>query len=124
MKKILIILLAIPSILYSQDRVQLSSFDIMEINEAVRNCLEDYEKESKVTSRNEDYFYEYLEKVDKKEILVNEIRLIYVVQKGDYLGKIAREYELTVSNIKQWNKLHSDNLSIGDQLILYIPDEN
>jgi len=58
MKKILIILLAIPTILYSQDRVQLSSFDIMEINEAVRNCLEDYEKESKVTSRNEDYFYE------------------------------------------------------------------
>ena len=58
MKKILIILLAIPTILYSQDRVQLSSFDIMEINEAVRNCLEDYEKESKVTSRNVDYFYE------------------------------------------------------------------
>ena len=46
------------------------------------------------------------------------------MQKGDYLGKIAREYGLTVSNIKQWNKLHSDNLSIGDQLILYIPDEN
>ena len=58
MKKILIILLSIPTILYSQDRVQLSSFDIMEINEAVRNCLEDYEKESKVTSRNVDYFYE------------------------------------------------------------------
>ena len=58
MKKILIILLAIPTILYSQDRVQLSSFDRMEINEAVRNCLEDYKKESKVTSRNEDYFYE------------------------------------------------------------------
>ena len=73
--------------------------------------------------RNEDYFYEYLEKVENKEILVNEIRLVYVVQKGDYLGKIAREYGLTVPNIKHWNKLHSDNLSIGDQLILYIPDE-
>lgn len=74
--------------------------------------------------RNEDYFYEYLEKVDNKEILVNEIRLVYVVQKGDYLGKIATEYGLTVLNIKKWNKLNSDNLSIGDQLILYIPDEN
>lgn len=74
--------------------------------------------------RNEDYFYEYLEKVDNKEILVDEIRLVYVVQKGDYLGKIAKEYGLTVPNIKQWNNLHSDNLSIGDQLILYIPDEN
>ena len=73
---------------------------------------------------NEDYFYEYLEKVDNKEILVNEIRLVYVVQKGDYLGKIAKQYGLTVSNIKDWNKMHSDNLSIGDKLILYIPDEN
>tara|TARA_B000000532_G_scaffold244226_1_gene243221 strand:+ start:24120 stop:25355 length:1236 start_codon:yes stop_codon:yes gene_type:complete len=73
--------------------------------------------------RNEDYFYEYLEKVDNKEILVDEIRLVYVVQKGDYLGKIAKQYGLTVSNIKDWNKMHSDNLSIGDKLILYIPDE-
>ena len=74
--------------------------------------------------RNEDYFYEYLEKVDNKEILVDEIRLVYVVRKGDYLGKIAKQYGLTVSNIKDWNKMHSDNLSIGDKLILYIPDEN
>ena len=73
--------------------------------------------------RNEDYFYEYLEKVDNKEILVDEIRLVYMVQKGDYLGKIAKQYGLTVSNIKDWNKMHSDNLSIGDKLILYIPDE-
>ena len=42
--------------------------------------------------RNEDYFYEYLEKVDNKEILIDEIRLVYVVQKGDYLGKIAKQY--------------------------------
>jgi len=73
--------------------------------------------------RNEDYFYEYLNKVEKKEILVNETRLVYVVQKGDYLGKIAREYKLNIPNIKQWNNLHSDNLSIGDKLILYIADE-
>jgi membrane-bound lytic murein transglycosylase D len=74
--------------------------------------------------RNEDFFYEYLEKVDKKEILVNERRLIYIVEKGDYLGKIARQYNLSVHEIKQWNRLSSDNLSIGDKLILYIPDES
>ena len=72
---------------------------------------------------NEDYFYEYLDKVDNKEILVDEIRLVYVVQKGDYLGKIAKRYGLSISNIKNWNKMHSDKLSIGDKLILYIPDE-
>ena len=73
---------------------------------------------------NEDYFYEYIDKVENKEILVNEIRLVYEVQKGDYLGKIAKFYGVSVSSIKEWNKMHSDNLSIGDKLILYLPDES
>ena len=73
--------------------------------------------------RNEDNFYDYLQKVENKEILVNETRLIYIVEKGDYLGKISNRYNLKVHDIKKWNNLHSDNLSIGDKLILYIPDE-
>ena len=73
---------------------------------------------------NENHFYDYLLKVESKEILVNEIRLVYIVKKGDYLGKISKQYKLSISEIKKWNKLHSDNLSIGDKLILYISDEN
>ncbi len=73
--------------------------------------------------RNEDNFYDYLQKVENKEILVNETRLIYIVEKGDYLGKISNRYNLKVNDIKKWNNLYSDNLSIGDKLILYIPDE-
>lgn len=73
---------------------------------------------------NESHFYNYLLKVESKEILVNEIRLVYIVKKGDYLGKISKQYKLSISEIKKWNKLHSDNLSIGDKLILYISDEN
>lgn len=73
--------------------------------------------------RNEDNFYDYLQKVENKEILVNETRIIYIVEKGDYLGKISKRYNLKVHDIKKWNNLHSDNLSIGDKLILYIPDE-
>ena len=73
---------------------------------------------------NESHFYNYLLKVESKEILVNEIRLVYIVKKGDYLGKISKQYKLSISDIKKWNKLHSDNLSIGDKLILYILDEN
>ena len=72
---------------------------------------------------NEDYFYEYIEKVENKEILVNEIRLVYEVQKGDYLGKLQKLIVFQVSSIKEWNKINSDNLSIGDKLILYLPDE-
>ena len=73
--------------------------------------------------RNEDYFYEYLKRVEEKEILVNETREIYIVEKGDSLSKIAKQFGLKVPDIKHWNNLHSDNLSIGDKLILYIADE-
>lgn len=45
---------------------------------------------------------------------------IYIVKKGDYLSKIAKRYGLTVSDIKEWNNLSSDLLSINQELILHI----
>ena len=74
-------------------------------------------------SNNLGGFYEYIERVYSKEILVNEKMEIYVVVKGDCLSKIGREYGLKVSDIKEWNSLTSDDLSINDSLILYIPNE-
>ena len=71
--------------------------------------------------RNEEYFYVFLERVYNREILINEERVVYSVEKGDYLGKIAKKYNISVPDIKEWNKLYSDNLSIGDTLILYVP---
>jgi len=71
--------------------------------------------------RNEEYFYVFLERVYNREILINEERVVYSVEKGDYLGKIAKTYNISVPDIKEWNKLFSDNLSIGDTLILYVP---
>ena len=55
--------------------------------------------------------------MDAKEILVNEIRIVYIVKKGDYLGKIARENGVSIEDIRNWNSLDSDLLSIGDKLI-------
>ena len=45
--------------------------------------------------------------------------LRYRVQSGDYLGKIAQRYGLRVSDIKKWNRLSGNNLSIGQRLTLY-----
>jgi membrane-bound lytic murein transglycosylase D len=41
------------------------------------------------------------------------------VKSGDYLGKIAQRYGLRVSDIKKWNRLRNNNLSIGQRLTLY-----
>ena len=41
------------------------------------------------------------------------------VKSGEYLGKIASKYRVSVSQIKKWNKLKSDNIRAGQTLIIY-----
>ncbi len=41
---------------------------------------------------------------------------IYVVKKGDTLSKVAREHELPVSRLKEWNALTSEELKVGQRL--------
>jgi membrane-bound lytic murein transglycosylase D len=53
----------------------------------------------------------------KKE---NEIKTItYTVRSGDYLGRIADKFNVSVANIKKWNHLKSDRINIGQRLIIY-----
>ncbi len=40
----------------------------------------------------------------------------YTVKSGDVLGKIARRYHTSVKQIKTWNNLKSDRISIGQKL--------
>lgn len=46
-------------------------------------------------------------------------QIIYKVRKGDTLGGIAHRYHTTVSALKKWNHLRSDNLRIGQTLKIY-----
>ena len=40
----------------------------------------------------------------------------YTVKSGDTLGKIARKYHTTVKQLKSWNNMSSDFLSVGKRL--------
>ena len=40
----------------------------------------------------------------------------YKVAAGDNLGKIAKKYRTTVKQLKSWNNLHSDRISVGQRL--------
>ena len=71
---------------------------------------------------NKKTFYNFITSVDNKEILVDEKRLTYRIEPGDYLGKIARKFNVKVFQIKSWNKLNSSKLNIGDKLVLYVSD--
>ena len=46
-------------------------------------------------------------------------RIVYRVKSGDYLGKIASRYGTTVAKIKKWNNLKSNNIRVGQRLIIY-----
>ena len=46
-------------------------------------------------------------------------RIVYRVKKGDVLGKIAGKYRVSVAQIKRWNNLKSNNIRIGQRLIIY-----
>ena len=46
-------------------------------------------------------------------------RIVYKVQNGDYLGKIASRYRCTVSQIKRWNNLKSNDIRVGQRLVIY-----
>lgn len=50
---------------------------------------------------------------------VSEDRVAYKVKSGDYLGRIASRYGVTVKQIQQWNGLKGTNLRIGQVLYIY-----
>ena len=41
------------------------------------------------------------------------------MQSGDYLGRIATKYRVSVTQIKKWNGLKSNNIRVGQRLIIY-----
>jgi len=46
-------------------------------------------------------------------------RLSYKVRNGDYLGRIATRYGVSVSDLKKWNHLRSSNIRVGQILYIY-----
>jgi len=46
-------------------------------------------------------------------------RTRYRVKSGDYLGKIADKFGVSVSKIKSWNGLRSNRLKVGQRLTIY-----
>ena len=49
----------------------------------------------------------------------NQQRIAYKVKSGDYLGKIASKYGVSVNQLKSWNNLRSNNIQIGQTLYIY-----
>ena len=64
-------------------------------------------------------------KIPKEEIEVepSEEYIIYTVKSGDNLYSIARQYNISVDKLINYNNLSSTNLSIGQQLLIPVAEE-
>lgn len=78
-----------------------------------------------VFTANEDKIYAFANaEFNKREkplpkIFNADAKVRYRVKNGDYLGKIARNYGVRVSQIKSWNGLRSNSLKIGQRLTIF-----
>ena len=75
--------------------------------------------------QNEEAIYAYAEaEFNKREKPLPRYydqndRIRYRVRSGDYLGKIANKYGVSVRQIKNWNGLKSNNIRVGQRLTIY-----
>ena len=109
----------------------LSEEDISYYNPSFKNNIVPKGSTIVLPKRNiDDYYLNYQEykvftqAVDDKEILLDETLINYSVVNGDYLGKIASNYNLKIYQIQNWNNLKSTKLNIGDNLFLYVSDDH
>ncbi len=74
---------------------------------------------------NEQAIYAYVEKELEErekplpELFEEENKIRYRVRSGDFLGKIAEKYGVSVSSIKRWNGLKNNRLRIGQRLTIH-----
>jgi membrane-bound lytic murein transglycosylase D len=54
----------------------------------------------------------------EKRIAARQTNVSYKVRSGDNLGAIARKYNVTVTDLKRWNKLSSNRINAGQRLIV------
>jgi LysM repeat protein len=60
----------------------------------------------------------YLEQMPKEESSENHNNKTHIVQAKESLYAIARKYKVSVAQLKEWNKLKTENISIGQVLII------
>ena len=68
---------------------------------------------------NSDSIYTYSESLQEKYVAM-DTPIEHRVKKGEYLGRIANQYNTTIGRIKNWNNLSSNYLRIGQKLIIYV----
>ncbi len=71
---------------------------------------------------NEEQIYS-ISTMEHKPYVEEDAPIIHRVKSGEYLGKIAKQYNTSVSRLMSWNNLKNSNLRVGQKLVVYINSE-
>ena len=74
------------------------------------------------TITNEEQIYS-ISTMEQKPYVEEDAPTIHRVKSGEYLGKIAKQYNTSVSRLMSWNNLKNSNLRVGQKLVVYINPE-
>ena len=76
-----------------------------------------------VEREKEIYAYKTREVIEKEQIVkeVSKVsdRTVHTVKKGETLASVARKYHVSVSNLKRWNNMRGDVITVGQRLTIY-----
>ncbi|HOT13611.1 MAG TPA: LysM peptidoglycan-binding domain-containing protein [Bacteroidales bacterium] len=78
-------------------------------------------RENQIYSQTNDTL-DMFQKMEASSNTQGMVKTFYEVKKGDFLHKIALANGCTADNIMIWNKLKSQNLKVGQQLIIWKKD--
>lgn len=66
---------------------------------------------------------EPVEKIDSTADKENKKRITHVVKKGEHFHKIAMKYNCTIEDIRKWNNLTDNSLTMGQELAIWVEPE-
>ena len=73
----------------------------------------------------EDSIYRYTSRAEQaREVIEKKVQAVsdsftHTVKKGESLASIAKKYHVSVSNIKNWNRMKSNTIHAGQKLTIY-----
>ncbi len=95
---------------YRKDKNYYVRLPLYNVGQYISNEKELYAFVDAEEAKREKQLPQYIESND---------RIRYKVRNGDYLGKIANKFGVSVSSLKRWNGLRSNSLKIGQRLTIY-----
>lgn len=71
-----------------------------------------------VVQKSKPALVEQKDTIAKSKVINSDSPKDYVVEKGDNLNVIAKKFDVSTEELKEWNKIEGDNISVGTKLIV------